>query len=251
MTVKRFTLVLALLALLTAAASAHDAPAPKGFAVFGHWFSGPEALLYDPLVLEATGLDDEALSAALQEGSSINELIAANDGDAEGVIAELAAQAAEAIQSQAAVAIDGLEAAFEDALEESHRRRFPWRRRPNPIRQLFGAGGMDETIMTATGLDKTALNDALRDGATIAELIAANEGDVDSVLATLVGQATAGINETASARVQRYEEMVADAFDTDFSDASSQRRKPRGRGFFGFWHHHDSPQPATDESDGG
>ena len=104
-------------------------------------------------------------------------------------------------------------------MNESHRRRFPWRRR-NPVRELFGAWNMDETITAATGLDKTELNSALLEGATLAELIEANDGDVPSVVSTLVAQATEGINAAAAARDQRYEAMIADAFDTDFSDAS-------------------------------
>ena len=39
-------------------------------------------------MLEATGLDAEALRAALAEGSTIAELIEANDGDVESVIAD-------------------------------------------------------------------------------------------------------------------------------------------------------------------
>ncbi|MYE26190.1 MAG: hypothetical protein F4X87_03020, partial [Chloroflexi bacterium] len=71
MSVKRFTLVLALLALLTAGVSAKDEPAPKGFVLFGRWFSGPQALLYDPIVQEATGMETEALRDALDEGAAL------------------------------------------------------------------------------------------------------------------------------------------------------------------------------------
>ena len=250
MIVKRFTFVLALLALFTAVVSADDAPAPKGFAVFGRWLSGAEALLYEPIVLDATGMEGEDLRAALQDGSSISELIAANNGDVEAVIAELVAQVSDTIQTQAAATIDELEAGFNQAMEESHRRRFPWWRRRNPARELFGAWGMDETITAATGLDKTALNAALLDGATIAELIEANEGDVPSVVSTLVEQATAGINAAAAARIERYEEAVIEAFEADFSDSSRRWRKwrPRHGAFFSFRGVYDSSQPAADGS---
>ena len=250
MSVKRFTFVLALLALLTAGVSAGDDPSPKGYAIAGYWHSGPSVLLADPIVLEATGLEGEDLRAALQDGSSISDLIAANDGDAESVMAELVAQAAESINAQAAATIEDLEAGFNEAMEESHRRRFPWWRRRNPVRELFGTWGMDETITAATGLDKTALNAALLEGATIAELIEANDGDVGATVSTLMEQATAGINAAAAARIERYEEAVIEAFEADFSDSSRRWRKwrPRHGAFFSFRGVYDSSQPADQGS---
>ena len=252
MIVKRFTLVLALLTLLTAAVSADDAPAPKGFAIFGRWFSGPEALLYEPIVQEATGLEAEALRDALLEGSTLSELISPNDGAVDAVIADLVAQTADEINARATAHIESLEESFTDTMNDSHRRRFPWWRRRNPVRELFGVWNMDETITAATGLDKTDLNSALLEGSTIAELIAANDGDVDAVVSTLAAQATEGINESAAARIQRYDDMITEAVDTDFSDASGPWRKwrPRQRGFFGFWSYNISAEPATSETGG-
>ena len=250
MSFKRFTIVIALLALLTAGVSAHDDPGPKGYAVAGYWRSGPSVLLADPIVQEATGLAGEDLSAALQEGSSISELIAANDGDVEAVIAALVAQAAESIYARAAASIEGLEASFTEAMDESHRPRFPWLRRRNPVREYFGGWGMVDTIAQATGLDLAALNAALLQGATIAELITVNDGDVAAAVSTLVEQATAGINEAAAARIQHYEEAVIEAFEADFSDSSRRWRKwrPRHGAFFSFRGVYDSSMPAADDS---
>ncbi len=252
MIVKRFTLVLALLALFTAGVSANDVPAHKGFAVFGRWLSGFEALLYDPIVQEATGLEPEALRAALLEGSTLSELIRTNGGAVDAVTADLVAQAADEINERAAAQIESLEESFEEAMNEGRRWRFPWWRRRNPIRELFGAWGMGETITAATGLEKTELNSALLNGSTLAELIEANNGDVASVVSTLVAQATDGINAAAAVRNQRYESMIADAFDRDFSDAPGLWRKwrPRQRGFFGFWSHRNGAESASSEASG-
>jgi len=249
MTIKRFTLMLALLALLTAGVSAGDDRSPKGNAVAGYWHSGPGVLLADPIVQEATGLESEDLRAALQEGSSISELIAAKGGDVESVIASLVSQAAESIQSRAAATIDGLEAGISEALEESHRRRFPWWRRRNPVRQHFGAWGMDETITAATGLNQAQLNAALLRGATIADLIEANDGDIAGTVSMLVEQATEGINEAAAARVEYYEEALIEAFEADFSDSSRRWRKwrPRHGTFFSFWGVYDGNQTTTED----
>ena len=250
MSFKRFTIVIALLAVLTAAVSADDEPGPKGHAIAGYWHSGPSVLLADPIVQEATGLDGEDLRAALQDGSSISELIAANDGDVESVIAALVAQASESIKTRAAVSIEGLEASFTEAMDESHRPRFPWLRRRNPVREHFGGWGMVDTIAQATGLDLAALNAALLQGATIAELINANDGDVAATVSTLVEQATAGINEAAATRIQHYEEAVVEAFEADFSDRSRRWRKwrPRRGAFFSFRGVYESSGPTADNS---
>ncbi|MDE2852755.1 MAG: hypothetical protein OXN88_01150 [Chloroflexota bacterium] len=250
MSIKRFTLVFMLFTLLTAGASAGDDPAPKGYAVAGYWHSGPGVLLADPIVQEATGLEGEGLRAALLDGKTLSELIEANGGDVEGLSAELAAQAAESIQAQAAAAIDSLEANFNEALEESHRRRFPWWRRRNPVREHFGAWGMGATITQATGLNARELNRALLEGSTIADLIQANDGDVSAVLSTLVQQATDGINEAAAARIARYEDAVTEAFEADFSDSSRRWRhwRPGHGAFFSFRGVYDSGQPETEIS---
>ncbi len=249
MTLKRFTLMLALLALLTAGVSAGDDPSPKGYAVAGYWHSGPSVLLADPIVQEATGLEGEDLRAALQDGRSISELIAANDGDVAGVIAALLAQAEESIQSRAAAAIEDLEAGFNETMEASHRQRFPWWRRRNPVRENFGAWGMHETITEATGLTVGELNSALLSGSTIADLIETNDGDVATTVSALVEQATAGINDAAVARIENYEEALIEAFAADFSDSSRRWRKwrPRHGAFFSFWGAHDSSQPAPED----
>ena len=244
MTFKRFALVIALFALLTAGVSAGDDPSPKGYAVAGFWHSGPGVLLFDPIVQEATGMDADELRAALQDGSSISELIAANGGDVESVIAELAAHTAEAIHAQAAAAIEDLEASFNEAMEESHRRRFPWWRRRNPAREYFGAWGMRETITEATGLDAAELNTALLSGATISDLIEANGGNVAATVSALVEQATAGINGAAARRIESYEEALIEAFEADFSDSSRRWRKwrPRHGAFFSYSRSYDNSQ---------
>jgi len=245
MRIKRFTLVFMLLVLLTAGVSAGDDPGPRGYAVAGYWHSGPSVLLADPIIQEATGLEGEGLRAALLDGQTLSELIEANGGDVEGVRAALLAQAAKSIQANAAAAIDGLEAGFNETMDESHRRRFPWWRRRNPVRDTFGVWGMDETIMQATGLAALELNRALLEGSTIAGLIEANEGDVPTTVSTLVEQATNGINEAAAARIARYEDALTEAFEADLSDRSRRWRhwRPGHGAFFSFRGVYDGSQP--------
>ena len=246
MTLKRFSLMLALLALLTAGVSADDRHGPKGFGIIGYWGLGPSAPLDDPALLDATGLDEDALKAALQEGATLTELIQANEGDVDSVIAGFVATATEAIEEHSAAVIDGLDESISEAMNETYRLRFPWWRRHNPMPRMLRAWDLHETILDATGLEAKAMYAALMDGATIAELVEANEGDVDAVVSRLVEQATERVNRSAAATIERYEEGIRETFDSEFSE----RRRRGPRGFFSYWRMTDrySPAPAADSA---
>ena len=59
---------------------------------------------------------------------------------------------------------------------------------------------IDSTVLTdATGLTDAELYAALRDGSTIAELIEANGGDVDAVIAELIAEATTELTSKVEA----------------------------------------------------
>lgn len=62
-----------------------------------------------------------------------------------------------------------------------------------------GFGGHSTIILEATGLTSAELRTALQDGSTIADLIVANDGDVDSVIADLVSEATTQITDRVEA----------------------------------------------------
>lgn len=233
MTVKRFALVLALLALLTAGVSAHDdsgLPGTKPMRGFGLPFS-------DETLLEATGLDAEALRAALAEGSTIAELIEANEGDVAAVIAAVVSQMTEAINTNAAEVVEGLDELVSEELNASHSRRGPWGRRWRRWPRMFAYPGVGDAITEATGLDAAGLRGALADGSTIAELIEANDGDVESIAAEIVAVITDEINAAAAERVESLEENITEIFNSDLADRWRRgRRGPvRPRFFFGFW----------------
>ena len=204
---KRFTLVLALLALLTAGVSAGDDRGPRSYAVFGRWFSGPGVLLADPIVQEATGLEGEDLQAALQDGSSISELIAANDGEVESVIASLVAQATEAYPF---AGLQATTAELGSGLQRGDGRQPPPASSPGgggaiPCAQHFGAWGMDETDFGSDRFEprQQLNNGAACEGATIAELDRMPMTAMSAAtVSILVEQATAGIDEAAAARIR-------------------------------------------------
>ena len=107
---------------------------------------------------------------------------------------------------------------------------------------------MQETITQAAGLSAAELNRALLNGATVGELILANDGDVSVVVSTLVEQATEGINEAAAARIARYEDALTEAFEADFSDSSRRWRhwRPGHGAFFSFRGAYDGSRSDAD-----
>ena len=182
------------------------------------------------VVLEATGLESEAaLREALEDGSTITELIEANGGDVDSVIAELTASATENINARMAAMLEaGITAQFRGGLG-----RFEGGMGQSMPRGGLGLRNMETVVLEATGLEsEAALWEALEDGSTIAELIEANEGDVDSVIAELTATATEDINAAAAAKLETLEADITAQFHSRF-----ERVGPRGFGFwsFSFW----------------
>lgn len=221
MTVKRFTLfalVSAILAALALVVSAQDSQG-RGFKQ-GRFGFGPDG----SSILEATGLDKAAVYEALQDGSTIAELIEANGGDVDSVIAELVAAATDDINARVAAMLEAdITAQFRGGLG-----RFEGGKgRPMP-RGGFGLRGMEAIVLEATGLEsEAALREALQDGSTIAELIEANDGDIDSVIAELTAAVTEDINAAAAAKLETLEADITTRIHSRF-----ERVGFRG---FGFW----------------
>lgn len=246
MTRKRITFLFALLALLTAGVSAHDAPDLHSHRFSMRW--GPGVPLNQAALLEATGMDEAALRTALmEEGSTLTQLVEANGGDVESLIASMVADASDAINENAAATINSLEETINDALQESYRSLFPWHRRHNPLPMIFRAWDLDTMLTEATGLERTALREALGAGATVAELIEANEGEVAAVASELAAKATDSINAAVAAGIERYEAGMREAFETDFSEQAKRRRGRRGpRGFYSHWTVHGGSSSAAE-----
>ncbi len=236
MTVKRFTLVLALLALLTAGVSANDDSGVYSFSRVSIRHGAFAFSLDDPILLGATGLDAEALRSALMDGATIAELIQANEGDVAAVVADMKAQATEDINARTASFLEGLEERVSQELNASRARRGPWGRRWHRTPRIFAYAGVGDTVMEATGLDAAGLRSALAEGSTIAELIEANEGDVASVSADITATITDAVNAAAAERLDSLEGNISEAFNSNFAEKWRRwRRFPKPRGFFGSW----------------
>ena len=248
MTLKRFTLVFVLLALLTAGVSAHDDASATSFSRLSIRHNAFAFSNGDPILLEATGLDADALRTALMDGATIAELIEANEGDVAAVVAHMKAQATDAINARSAAFLEGLEEQVNEQMNASHARRGFWGRRLIRMPRLFAYAGVGDSIMEATGLDAAGLRSALAGGATIAELIEANDGDVASANSSIVAMITSAVNENAAERLENLEADISQAFNTDFAEKWRRwRRFPKPRGFFNFWGQHDAAS-ATSEA---
>lgn len=118
---------------------------------------------------------------------------------------------------------------------------------PNGRRGKHNGRGLlgNSTIITdATGLTEVELRTALRDGSTIAELIEANDGDVDTVIAALVAEVTNNLTdkveagnitqERADTILETLEEHITERVNGTFERPDRDRDGRRGRrGFNG------------------
>lgn len=233
---KSIMIVLALVSLLAGGVFAHDGESSRRhFAM--RW--GQNGVMFDltsDIILEATGLDAPELRESLLEGQTLAELIAANGSDSAQTSAELAAQVSEQIQAHAESRIAGLEDWISDALEHRHVDRWRWRWL-RPVPRLPFSSAMTDIILEVTSLDAGELRSALMEGASIAQLIEANDGDVGQVVDALTAQVTDEINEATTARLAGVDSIISEALERDFSGIFERMSKFRraGRGFFGFW----------------
>jgi hypothetical protein len=155
--------------------------------------------------MEATGLEMEALSSAMSEGSSLASLIEANGGDVAAFIAQATELASARVNEGIAARIEALvngerPAGTKD--KDMDGRGYGRRAWGGP--QGFGGPGMStlaadafEMLTEATGLEAAALHSALAEGNSLASLIEANGGDV----ADFIAQANAAFNDHVDAAV--------------------------------------------------
>ena len=134
---------------------------------------------------------------------------------------------------------------------------------PDGPRGGRGFGGNSEIITEATGLTRAEIREAVQDGSTVAELIEANGGDVESVVAELVAEATTRINERveegritqeqADEKLAELEANIQSRLDGTYerpegADGQGRRGRRGGRGF-GFGNDTDSTADDTDTVD--
>ncbi len=174
------------------------------------------------LITDATGLTAQEVMEQLRDGSTLTAVIENAGGDASTVIAEV-------------------QAAVDSRIEELFATEFDFSgRNPGGIRDRVRNGVTGElmtAITDATGLELVDIMQQVRDGATVAEIITDNGGDVDDVIATVVDAVTTAVNErvesgdlsqeNADTILENLEETVTDWIN---GEASFPNRNNRGRG---------------------
>ncbi len=165
---------------------------PRGFG--GPARMMPMAAGLQALLTEATGLEAADLRDALREGESLASLIEAAGGDVEAFIAEVTAQVSAGIGERIGAMVHGERP---EGLRDHDKG-------PRGLagRGMAMAGGAEvlARLTEVTGLERSELYRALREGNSLASLIEANEGDVDAFIAGAVEAFSARIDEAAAAR---------------------------------------------------
>jgi hypothetical protein len=164
------------------------------------------------LVETYTGLSQDELRDAMRDGATLRELIEANGASVEDFMSEAAAPAFQRIdeavaegnltEEQAAELQTRVTDRLTNMLENG---RLPNMRRGNgPIADILDT----DLIQTYTGLPAAEALSAIRDGATMAELIEANGASVDAFVAEAVTLGETAIDERAAQRKANLEDTI-------------------------------------------
>ncbi len=190
MNFKSITFTLLFLALAASLVGADDHSRPRS-----------AAGKVSSVLLDATGLDEAQLREAIQAGSTPAALIEANGGDVAAVADALIAEATSAIQESVAARkaeLDERLTALLNGEEVARGRRLPMKR-----------SVMLATLSEATGLDEAQLREAIGAGATPAELIEANDGDLAAVRDALLAEARGALDAAIEAQIARLGENIS------------------------------------------
>lgn len=142
---------------------------------------------------EAIGISTDDLRAALKGGQSIAEVAEANGVEAQTVI--------DALVAEATTRLEGLLAELPDRVAEAVNRKGP------PDHEGPGQGGPGQGGRRGPGLEAAAraigisvedLRTAVKGGDTVAEVAAANNVEVQTVIDALIADATTHLNQAVA-----------------------------------------------------
>lgn len=186
-----------------------------------------QGLLQDivEIVTEATDLTPQDIMQQLQDGATLAEVIENADGDVDAVMAEV-------------------EALMSEQIEELFNTEFDFAGRGGNgfgIRDRVHNGVMGDlatAISDATGLEPAEILQQLRDGASLADIITDNGGDVDMVIATVLESVTTNVNERVESEqitqeqadtiLENLEETITDFMNGDLEFPPQGNRGGRG-----------------------
>ena len=166
---------------------------------------------------EAIGISEDDLRTALEDGQSIAQVAEAEGVDVQIVIDALVADATERLEA----AIDGLPDRMAEVVE---REGLPDRGGRGGPGGFGGRGPGLEAAADAIGVSVDELRTALRDGSSLAEVAAANDVDVQTVIDALVAEATAHLDEAVENGRLTEAEAAERAADLDGAHHRSRER---------------------------
>jgi urease gamma subunit len=150
------------------------------------------------VVAEATGLTPQQVVEQIQGGATLAEIVEANGGDVEAIMAWMVSERAARLNR--AVATGHLSREEADQRLADYRERvvaamdgeLPFEpRRPTDVLGL----NLVNAVAEATGLTPQAVLAQARAGKTLAEIAQENGADVDSIVAQVVAEATANLED--------------------------------------------------------
>jgi hypothetical protein len=157
------------------------------------------------IVGEATGLETRAILRQLRDGSTLADIITANEGDVSQVVADTVALLTDNINQGVADGsitqerADNLLANLQDVVTRAiNGELFPNRLDQNAV-ATAARRILIQATADATGLQPQQITRQLRDGSTLAEVITANGADVNTVVNDAVAAATEQINAAVAA----------------------------------------------------
>jgi uncharacterized protein YlaN (UPF0358 family) len=160
------------------------------------------------IVADATGLTGREIVAQVQDGSTLAEVITANGGDVQAVTDALIAAVTEQVNTAVANGRITQERADEilenlpTRIDEVFNGEFEFGGRGGDFggrgQGLRGAGALLQAASDAIGLDVREIATQLRDGASLADVITANGGSPDEVLASALAAVTERINQAVA-----------------------------------------------------
>lgn len=188
------------------------------------------------LAVEQTGLEPRAIMGEMRQGVSLADLISANGGDVTVFIADVTELVSERINTELAAGtiqperaerlLGNLETIITNQVNGEGRR--PQQRQP--VRNA-AAGVLMDAVSEATGLQGREIVAQLRDGVTLAEVISANGGDPNVVVATALATATEAVNARAEAgqMSQEQADQMIERLESSFQSALEGEFRLPGR----------------------
>jgi hypothetical protein len=164
---------------------------------------------------EATGLERADLLAQMRDGATLGEVITANGGDVDVVLADALAAAVEAInvriengsmtQEQGDDLLARAEAGFQTALDAEFPQHPGWRPRVRIARQVV------DLAAEQTGLEPQAIVEQLRAGSSLGDILSANGVDPTAFVDDVIAEAETRVNARLEHLRERLTEQINQA----------------------------------------